>query len=134
LLEWGQQDRGQKGDAGGEGGECDISSGESGGACQAAEVKERGTNEQRVGINADEEGVGSRKKRGLESPAAVNTDVVVDRLSVDMVGMVTSSGRNKDDGLYLELLRHSKVVVTANPSSWEGDHRLWEVRECGSDF
>ena len=33
---------------------------------------------------------------------------------------------------YFKLLRRSKIVVTCNPSRWEGDHRTWEAFASGA--
>jgi len=33
---------------------------------------------------------------------------------------------------YFRLLKRSKIVVTCNPSRWEGDHRTWEAFENGA--
>ena len=33
---------------------------------------------------------------------------------------------------YFEILRHSKIIVTANPTNWEGDFRLWEALLMGN--
>lgn len=33
---------------------------------------------------------------------------------------------------YFRLLRRSKIVVTCNPSRWEGDHRTWEAFANGA--
>ncbi|KAK3250084.1 hypothetical protein CYMTET_40522 [Cymbomonas tetramitiformis] len=35
------------------------------------------------------------------------------------------------DGNFMKLLRRSRIVVTSNPSSWEGDFRLWETLLAG---
>jgi hypothetical protein len=45
---------------------------------------------------------------------------------------VDDLGLGGDSGAYLELLAHAKVVVTANPSAWEGDHRTWEALAAGA--
>jgi len=33
---------------------------------------------------------------------------------------------------YFDLLRRSRIVVTCNPSKWEGDHRTWEAFANGA--
>lgn len=33
---------------------------------------------------------------------------------------------------YFKLLRRSKIIVTCNPSRWEGDHRTWEAFANGA--
>ena len=33
---------------------------------------------------------------------------------------------------YFRLLRRSRIVVTCNPSKWEGDHRTWEAFASGA--
>ncbi len=33
---------------------------------------------------------------------------------------------------YFKLLKRSRIVVTCNPSSWEGDHRTWEAFASGA--
>jgi hypothetical protein len=41
-------------------------------------------------------------------------------------------GLESDSANYFDLLRHSKIVVTANPSTIEGDHRMWEALAAGA--
>ena len=33
---------------------------------------------------------------------------------------------------YYKVLKHSKIIVTANPAKWEGDFRLWEALLTGN--
>ena len=33
---------------------------------------------------------------------------------------------------YFRLLKQSRIIVTCNPSRWEGDHRLWEAFASGA--
>tara|TARA_E500000178_G_scaffold246615_1_gene243223 strand:- start:9407 stop:9847 length:441 start_codon:yes stop_codon:yes gene_type:complete len=33
---------------------------------------------------------------------------------------------------YFKILKTSKIIVTANPSNWEGDFRLWEALLMGN--
>lgn len=33
---------------------------------------------------------------------------------------------------YFRLLKRSRIVVTCNPSRWEGDHRTWEAFASGA--
>ena len=49
-----------------------------------------------------------------------------------VVGQVSDAGLAFDDAYYLETLRHARIVVTANPSDWEGDHRTWEALASGA--
>lgn len=50
-------------------------------------------------------------------------------------GIVDSSGesgRTKVNHNYVEMIRHSKIIVTRNPDRWEGDYRLAESFSGGS--
>ena len=49
-----------------------------------------------------------------------------------VIGHVTDSSRRAFDMRYLEVLRNTKVVVTVNPSRWDGDYRLWEAMASGA--
>lgn len=33
---------------------------------------------------------------------------------------------------YYDVLKHSKIIITANPPDWEGDYRLWEALLTGN--
>lgn len=39
---------------------------------------------------------------------------------------------NSDMKKYFNLLKRSRIVVTCNPSKWEGDHRTWEAFANGA--
>lgn len=47
------------------------------------------------------------------------------------IGAVNDSGRNVFDPEYLDVLRRSRIVITAGPDAWEGDSRLWEALSNG---
>ena len=49
-----------------------------------------------------------------------------------VIGHVTNSSRRVFDLDYLVVLRNTKVVVTVNPSRWDGDYRLWEAMASGA--
>lgn len=49
-----------------------------------------------------------------------------------MHAQLNTLGLESDSVDYSDLLSHSKVVVTANPSTIEGDHRMWEALAAGA--
>jgi len=49
-----------------------------------------------------------------------------------MVGQFSDSQLMHHDQGYYDILGHARVVVTANPSGWEGDHRTWEALASGA--
>jgi hypothetical protein len=49
-----------------------------------------------------------------------------------LVGQASHSSRGSIDADYFAALRRSRVVLTANPSEWEGDWRLWEALASGA--
>lgn len=49
------------------------------------------------------------------------------------VGKVYCSNRyGRVNTKYFEILKTSKIIVTANPPNWEGDYRLWEALLMGN--
>lgn len=44
-----------------------------------------------------------------------------------IVGEVSGAGRTTIDAAYLAAMRRAKIVVTCNPTHWEGDFRLFEA-------
>ncbi|KAJ1462050.1 hypothetical protein M885DRAFT_506121 [Pelagophyceae sp. CCMP2097] len=44
----------------------------------------------------------------------------------------TGGHRQKVDAVYFDLMRRSKIVVTCNPSHWDGDFRLFEALSSGA--
>ena len=51
---------------------------------------------------------------------------------VGIIGTKGSRGRNSINPYYYTMLRRAKIVVTCNPSSWEGDYRFFEAFSGGS--
>ena len=51
---------------------------------------------------------------------------------VGVVGSQGRLGRNKPQIKYINLLKRSKICVTANPDNWEGDWRFWEAFVMGA--
>jgi hypothetical protein len=49
----------------------------------------------------------------------------------DSVSDDGAPGRKKDCPVYFDVLRNTKILVTCNPSRWEGDSRLWEALASG---
>lgn len=50
-------------------------------------------------------------------------------------GQVTTGSHNKLAGgkdKYTETINSARIIVTCNPSTWEGDHRLWEAMLTGA--
>ena len=48
------------------------------------------------------------------------------------LGQVDDTTRHSLSAPYFTLLSQSKIVVTVNPPSWEGDHRLFEALASGA--
>lgn len=48
------------------------------------------------------------------------------------VGQLSGAGRNVIDDGYLRTMRRAKIVVTCNPTQWEGDFRLFEALASGA--
>lgn len=48
------------------------------------------------------------------------------------IGPVSESSRDVFDCDYLSMLKRTKIVLTANPSQWEGDSRTWEALANGA--
>ena len=48
------------------------------------------------------------------------------------LGQLSSAGRTVIDAGYLSTMRRAKVVVTCNPTGWEGDFRLFEALSSGA--
>ena len=48
------------------------------------------------------------------------------------LGQLSSAGRTVIDTGYLSTMRRAKVVVTCNPTGWEGDFRLFEALSSGA--
>lgn len=48
------------------------------------------------------------------------------------LGQLSSAGRTVIDAGYLSTMRQAKVVVTCNPTGWEGDFRLFEALSSGA--
>jgi len=49
------------------------------------------------------------------------------------IGNIGKGGRKTGfDQQYLDHLANSKIIVTANPTEWEGDYRLWESLLSGA--
>ena len=48
------------------------------------------------------------------------------------VGHISDAIRTEHDIAYYQALRHTRVVITANPSYNEGDHRTWEALGSGA--
>ena len=51
---------------------------------------------------------------------------------VGIVGKHKKKGRNSIQNPYFNKMFHSKIVVTCNPSKWEGDYRTWEAIASGA--
>jgi hypothetical protein len=50
-----------------------------------------------------------------------------------IIGEVNTAGRRGSlSGEYLDFNRNARIVVTCNPSRWEGDYRLWEALGSGA--
>ena len=49
-----------------------------------------------------------------------------------MLGQVTHALRTTTCPTYFSVLRRARIVVTGNPSNWEGDHRTWEALASGA--
>jgi hypothetical protein len=63
------------------------------------------------------------------------TEAVADwklTLSGGVVGELNKGQRKEINPKYFSSLRHARIVVTCNPSSWEGDFRLWEAMASGA--
>lgn len=54
------------------------------------------------------------------------------RVHVGTVGTAGATGRTRPNRAYLRMLANCKVVVTCNPSGWEGDSRLGEALVSGA--
>ena len=48
------------------------------------------------------------------------------------LGQLSSAGRTVIDAGYLSTMRSAKIVVTCNPTGWEGDFRLFEALSSGA--
>lgn len=49
-----------------------------------------------------------------------------------IIGTLSSAGRAAIDKLYLRTMRRAKIIVTCNPTDWEGDFRLLEALSSGA--
>lgn len=49
-----------------------------------------------------------------------------------VLGQVNSAQRRTISSHYLDINRQARIIVTCNPSSWEGDFRLWEALASGA--
>ncbi|KAJ8601912.1 hypothetical protein CTAYLR_002704 [Chrysophaeum taylorii] len=49
-----------------------------------------------------------------------------------VIGQLSSAGRTTIDRDYLAAMRRAKIVVTCNPTGWEGDFRLFEAMSSGA--
>ena len=54
------------------------------------------------------------------------------RLKTAAVGQIDKSQRNIISKDYFEQMYNSQIIVTVNPSNWEGDFRLWESFATGA--
>ncbi|GMH76744.1 hypothetical protein TrST_g11376 [Triparma strigata] len=52
--------------------------------------------------------------------------------SKTFMGQVNDVTRTEVSTTYFKLLAQSRIIVTANPPSWEGDHRLFEALASGA--
>lgn len=48
------------------------------------------------------------------------------------VVQVNKGQRREINTAYMSAMRSAKIIVTCNPSSWEGDFRLWEAMASGA--
>jgi len=53
-------------------------------------------------------------------------------IHVGLCGARGEKGRNNIQKDYYEKMFHSKIVVTCNPCTWEGDYRTWEGLSTGA--
>lgn len=54
------------------------------------------------------------------------------KINVGLVGKSGELGRNSIQQEYYNKMRDSKIIVTCNPSNWEGDYRTWESLSSGA--
>jgi len=60
------------------------------------------------------------------------TQFVVRRALPAFVGQIGDGLRATSDSSYYALMRSARIVVTANPGGYDGDHRLWESFASGA--
>ena len=65
----------------------------------------------------------------LDVMTRLTSTVGADRV---FMGQVNDLSRNTVSDMYFDLLSQSQIIVTVNPPSWEGDHRLWEALGSGA--
>ena len=53
-------------------------------------------------------------------------------MSGDKLGEVNTGQRREINTGYFAALGRAKIIVTCNPSNWEGDFRLWEALSSGA--
>jgi len=73
-----------------------------------------------------------RRQKDLPEDAQVSSNKSHAGLTGGMFKSGISSGRRLLESKYKQLLRNAFVAVTANPSTYEGDHRLWEHFAVGN--
>ena len=49
-----------------------------------------------------------------------------------VVGQINSASRTTVSKKYFDLMHNAQIIVTVNPSDWEGDFRLWESMATGA--
>lgn len=49
-----------------------------------------------------------------------------------VVGQLNTASRVTVNKKYFELMHNAQIIVTVNPSDWEGDFRLWESMATGA--
>lgn len=49
-----------------------------------------------------------------------------------IVGQINSDSRTTVSKKYFDLMHNAQIIVTVNPSDWEGDFRLWESMATGA--
>ena len=54
------------------------------------------------------------------------------RISGGAVGELNKGQRKEMNEEYFSSLRQAQIIVTCNPSNWEGDFRLWEAMGSGA--
>lgn len=70
------------------------------------------------------------RARILEWVAEIVQEHSIENISI--VGEVNHAQRRTIDKAYLEHNRNAKIVVTCNPSFWDGDFRTWEAMASGA--
>ena len=49
-----------------------------------------------------------------------------------VVGQINTASRTTVSKKYFDLMHNAQIIVTVNPSEWEGDFRLWESMATGA--